>query len=326
MIKQTQNIQIMKTFKVLLFIVAGLCLPMACEKSDDMINLDQSAENLKCGKGDDSSHGLDKDRYVIMKSTGLKVHYRVIGKGPIDIVFIPGWTNPLEVFSKQFDYFRHKARCIYIDVPGQGLSDAPEGIQYTMGMMADAIYDVIKKEGVKKFVGVGFSMGPVPLGQFELKHPGMITKLINLDGGFYPWPKEPEAREAYSAELDAFCDAIEMWGEDEKRFFGSLLLLESSPADLKAFVEYFYVFPSMLMANIYRNIMAEEVNQPIGWTIPILSIYSVPVTNMEYEQLYFPNAEIIVMENTGHVIQWEDPDFVNNKIWEFVADRHGRKP
>jgi pimeloyl-ACP methyl ester carboxylesterase len=315
----------MKNIKALLFIVAGLCLPMACEKSGDMINLDQSAENLKCGRGDDFSHGLDKDRYVIMRSTGLKVHYRVIGKGPIDIVFIPGWTNPLEVFSRQFDYFRHKARCIYIDVPGQGLSDAPEGIQYTMGMMADAIYDVIKKEGVKKFAGVGFSMGPVPLGQFELKHPGMITKLLNLDGGFYPWPAEPEARETYRAELDGFCNSIETWGEAEKRYFGSMLLLDSSPADLKSFVEYFYVFPSWLMANIYRNIMAEEVNQPIGWKIPIMSIYSVPVTNMEYEQLYFPNAEIIVMENTGHVIQWEDPDFVNNKIWEFVTDRPGRK-
>ncbi len=56
----------------------------------------------------------------------LRVHYRIIGKSPINIVFILEWTNLQEIFYKQFDYFRDKARCMYIDVPGQGLSDAPE--------------------------------------------------------------------------------------------------------------------------------------------------------------------------------------------------------
>ena len=89
---------------------------------------------LKCGNGDNHHHGLDQDRYVTMRSTGLRVHYRVIGKGPVTIVFIPGWTNPLEIFTKQFDYFRDKARCIYIDVPGQGLSDAPDGYSIHHGI------------------------------------------------------------------------------------------------------------------------------------------------------------------------------------------------
>ena len=56
------------------------------------------------------------------------------------MVFISGWTNPLTIYTKQFDYFRDKAKCIYIDLPGHGLSDAPEGIEYTQGLMADAIY------------------------------------------------------------------------------------------------------------------------------------------------------------------------------------------
>ncbi len=173
----------MKSLTRLLLVMAGLILLFSCSKSDDF--LAQGTTDLKCKN---VKPGPDQDRYVTMSSLDLKVHYKVIGKGPVDIVFIPGWTNPLEIFCKQFDYFRNKARCIYIDLPGQGLSDAPEGIEYTMGMMADAIYDVLRTEHVNKFVAVGFSMGPVPLGQFELKHPGMITRLVNLDGGFYPWP------------------------------------------------------------------------------------------------------------------------------------------
>jgi pimeloyl-ACP methyl ester carboxylesterase len=311
----------MKTNRILLIVLAVLCLPLACEKSADQFTEGVAAVNLKCG--DRHHHVPDQDRYVTMRSTGLRVHYRIIGNGPVTIVFIPGWTNPLEIFTRQFDYFRDKARCIYIDVPGQGLSDAPEGIQYTMGMMADAIYDVVRKEGVRRFVAVGFSMGPVPLGQFHLRHPGMITKLVNLDGSFYPWPADPAEKEAYGTWLDEFCTGMETWGEPEKAAFASQLVTDSSPQDLLDLIDYFLVFPSPLMSNIFRNIMTEDVNQAIGWTFPILSIYSISPANMDYEQLYFPNADIHVLEG-GHVVQWEQADIVNELIRDFALGIPGR--
>jgi len=308
----------MKTMKRIFLLMAVICLVVSCMEKDELIK--QETADLKC-KDVNSGHG--QDRYVTMGSLDLKVHYKVIGKGPVDIVFIPGWTNPLEIFNKQFDYFRNKARCIYIDLPGQGLSDAPEGIEYSMGMMADAIYDVLKTEHVTRFVAVGFSMGPVPLGQFELKHPGMITKLVNIDGGFYAYPPVGDpAREQFIAETDAFCDWITTWGEAEKIEFASSLLTESSPDDLKEFVKYFHVFPSWLMADIFRNYSREGVNQPVGWSFPILSIYSAEPADREVEELFFPGAEINVLTGCGHVVQWERPDLINNMIWKFVTARH----
>lgn len=308
----------MKTLKRIFLLTAVICLIGSCSENDEF--LAKESTDLKCKNVNPRP---DQDRYVTMRSLDLKVHYKVIGKGPVDIVFIPGWTNPLEIFGKQYDYFRNKARCIYIDLPGQGLSDAPEGVEYTMGMMADAIYDVLRAEHVNKFVAVGFSMGPVTLGQFELKHPGMITRLVNLDGGFYPYPPVGDpAREQFIAETDAFCSWIEIWGEEEKIGFASQLLIESSPDDLKEFVEYFYVFPSWLMANIFRNYCREEVNQPIGWSFPILSIYSVEPASREVEELYFPGAEIHVLTGNGHVIQWENPELINNMIWRFALVHH----
>jgi len=315
----------MKTLKTLFLFIAVTGLLVSCSKSDDFWGIGSPDSENCYGKHFNRPGGLDQDRYITMKTTGLRVHYRIIGKGPIDIVFIPGWTNPLEIYSKQFDYFRDKARCIYIDIPGQGLSDAPEGVDYTMGMMADAIYDVVKKEGIRRFVAVGFSMGPTVLGQFELKHPGMITKLVNLDGGFTPWPPIGDpARETFIAELEGFCSWMETWGKEEWDAFIPLLVPDSSPEDLKEFVEYVYDLPMWLVANIYWNCSLEEVNQPIGWTFPILSIYSAEPTDMDYEQLYFPDADIHVMEGSGHVVQWEKHEIVNPLIWKFINDRHWR--
>jgi pimeloyl-ACP methyl ester carboxylesterase len=312
----------MKTLKTIFMFIAVTGLIVSCSKDNNFFGGDSHV--LKNGQENycKSYHGLDQDRYVTMKATGLKVHYRIIGKGPIDIVFIPGWTNPLTVYTKQFDYFRDKARCIYVDLPGHGLSDAPEGTEYTMGLMADAIYDVIIKEGIKKFVGVGFSMGPIPLGQFEIKHPGMITKLVNLDGLYAPWPTEEPARQTYIDELEWFLHWIGVWSDEEKASLG--LIPETAPQDLKDWSNYFFAFPNWLMQNIYFWLSREEVNKPVGWEIPILSIYVTP-QDPDLEALMFPNSNVIVIENSGHCVHWEKHEIVNPLIWEFVSDRPGRR-
>ncbi len=86
---------------------------------------------------------------------------------------------------------------------------------------------------------------PCPLDNYELKHPGMITKLVDIDGGFYYRPPEGDpAREQFVTETELFCDYIETWEREEKEYFASFLLTEYFLADLLEFVEYFYEFPS----------------------------------------------------------------------------------
>jgi len=320
----------MKSAKIILMLVAGLCLPLACElpeqlSSEDM-TVDQVSEkpfgktlnNVRTG---DHPHGLDQDRYVTMKTTGLKVHYRIIGKGPINMVFIPGWTNPLEVYSKQFDYFREKARCIYIDVPGQGLSDAPEGVEYTMGLMAEAIYDVVTAEEAERFIGVGFSMGNAPLKEFERRYPGRITQLIFLDVGLPTWPPlTEEIREA------TYAQQLTWTPEIKTMLLHQLIPPETAPDDLIALGQYFLDFPNWLLANIYYHRNAEEMCQPYPWTVPIMVIYrDMKEVKEAKTKLFFPNCEIHVIGGDQHVIQWAYKDVVNQLMDDFIMDRPGRK-
>jgi pimeloyl-ACP methyl ester carboxylesterase len=311
----------MKTLKKFVLLTVTACLLMACSKSDRFWGND--FPDLKYGQNKDHTpaHGLDQERYVTMKNMNLNVHYRIIGKGPIDIVFIPGWTNPLTVFTKQFDYFRDKARCIYIDLPGHGLSDAPEGIEYTQGLMADAIYDVVKKEGVKKFIGIGFSWGYSPLTQFEIKHPGMISQLILLDIGVTTWPPMTQAiREAtYTAQLTMSPDV-------KITQLNGLIPPLTAPDDLNAFGQYFLEIPNWLLANMYYHFCAGEVCKPYPWTIPIMVIYRTMLPAKEAKTtLYFPNCDIRVIGGDQHIMQWAYHETVNQMIDDFMADRPGRR-
>lgn len=313
----------MKKFKYYLLFLTGLFLLTNCSKSDEVWTSPTGDQGQKKHMHALNSPGIDQDRFITLPYNSLRVHYRIIGKGPVNVVLIPGWTNPLEIYQKQFDYLRDKARCIYVDLPGQGQSDAPMEVEYTLELMADAIYEIVKKEGMHKFAAVGFSMGPVVLGEFERKYPGMITRLANIDGSFTPWPPEGDpSRPGFITAREDFISYIQSWTETEKMGFASMLLTPDSPEDLVDFVEYFSDYPSWLMANIYKHFSAEAVNLPVGWKFPILCMYTHSVTDMDYHQLYFPGAQIETFEGSGHVIQWEKMDEVNPLLWEFINDKN----
>jgi len=311
---------------------------MACQKSEEILPIENSADNLELKSARSHHQGLDQDRYITMEN-GIKVHYRIIGKGPIDMVLIPGWTNPLTVYTKQFDYFRDKARCIYIDLPGTGLSDAPtpntplapivDGPEYTMELMADAVYTVIKKEGLHQFVGVGFSMGPKVLGMFERNYPGMIYKLVVIDGGFYPWPTDEPARTSYIAGREATYLGMLNWTEAIKTMAGGSLIpsyLTGPLADeLREWGTYFPVFPSDVLANAYYHAEAENANEPVGWLYPKLCFYSIPNPNMDKVNWIYPNNTVYSFPDGGHVIHWMFHSEINPLIWEFIKDRPGKK-
>ncbi len=305
----------MKTLKRLFLFMMAAGLLFACTDTDELLVADDAAPGLKKAPIVNPARGLDQERFVTMKDIDLTVHYRIIGRGPTVMVFIPGWTNPLTVYTRQFDYFRDKARCIYIDLPGHGLSDAPEDIEYTMELMADAIYTVLKKEGVKKFVGVGFSWGQSPLTQFEIKHPGMITKLILLDIGIPTWlPMTQELREIYYESYSG------MTYENKVAALNGLIPPATAPEDLLEWGQYFLEFPSWLLANMYYHYLAEEVCQPYPWDIPIMVIYRMmgPVKETR-TNLYFPGCEIHVIGGDQHVIQWAYHETVNQMMYDFAG-------
>lgn len=319
----------MKGLRKFLLLMAVTGLLFSCAKDDSLLNDDiflkskSSDHQYGYDKVNTEFQGLDQDRFVTMQVINncgqwvdLKVHYRIIGKGPVDMVFIAGWTNPLTMYTKQFDYFRDKARSIYIDLPGHGLSEAPEDIEYTQGLMADALYDIIRKEGVKSFIGIGHSWGSSPLKQFEIRHPGMISQLVLLDVGVPTWPPMNQAtREAiYSAQM--------AWTTANK----TPVVTPAIDAEYYEIAKYFIDFPNWLLANMYYHWFDQTACQPYSWDIPILGIWR--SVNPEQEAIYkmhFPNVEIHVIGGTYHVIQWFQSDIVNQLIDDFTADRPGKK-
>jgi pimeloyl-ACP methyl ester carboxylesterase len=186
-----------------------------------------------------------------------------------------------------------------------------------MEFMADAVHEVLEKEGVDNFTAVGFSMGLMVWAKYHQKYAGQIKAMVNLDGTFMPWPEEDSARTQYLAWRDGFSTQMLGWDAAAKGQMAGAMIPESAPQDLKEWGNYFKEYPNDLASRIWLQATAEEANKPVNWSVPLLCIYAEkPDSTML--TVYFPEAKVAVFEESGHVVHWEKADEVNALIEDWA--------
>ena len=138
------------------------------------------------------------------RSGDFSIAFQVLGSGPIDLVFIPGFVSNLELtwdwpplagFYRAFTSF---ARVILFDKRGTGLSDRVRLMPTTEQRMDDlrAVMDASRSEHA---VVVGVSEGAPLAISFAVSHPERITALIlyaplpkATRSDDYPWAQPAE--------------------------------------------------------------------------------------------------------------------------------------
>jgi pimeloyl-ACP methyl ester carboxylesterase len=149
---------------------------------------------------------------------GTHIAYRVIGDGPVDLVFVPGFVSHVEVFFEMpyvadfFERLGRFARVLFFDKRGLGLSDRPPNA--TLEDHARDALAVLDHAGVERAAAFGLSEGGPASIMLAAAHPDRITSLV-LAGTWarivwaadYPIGAPPAAIEALRAWI------VERWGE-----------------------------------------------------------------------------------------------------------------
>lgn len=120
---------------------------------------------------------------------GLHLAWRVVGEGDVTVVFIAGWSFPMDAYASHprsaalIDRLAKTRRVLLFDRRGVGLSDRVKALA-TLTERADDLGTVLDAAGVgRDAVLVGFSEGaPVAL-TFAAEHPSRVRGLV-LVGGF----------------------------------------------------------------------------------------------------------------------------------------------
>jgi pimeloyl-ACP methyl ester carboxylesterase len=135
-----------------------------------------------------------KSHYASLE--GHQVHYQTLGRGFPALVLVHGWSCNTSIWHKQAPALAAKYRVILVDLLGHGKSDKPH-LDYTQTLFANCIKEVLDKEGIKRAVLIGHSMGTPVCLQTARLYPGLVQGLVIVDGAFIFPPKEPKARAEY---------------------------------------------------------------------------------------------------------------------------------
>jgi class 3 adenylate cyclase len=146
---------------------------------------------------------------------GVSIAYQVVGDGPRDLVWVPGWISHVEAvweepsLARFFERLASFSRLILFDKRGTGMSDrVPVAELPTLEQRMADILTVCEAVGAERPALLGVSEGAPLCMLFAATYPARTAAII-LVGGFaretaaadYPWGRTPEEHEAGREEI-----------------------------------------------------------------------------------------------------------------------------
>ncbi len=217
------------------------------------------------------------------------------GSGARTLVAHGGWVGSWELWQQPFELMQRDWRCISYDHRGSGASTAPPTDVHPQGLVDD-LFAVLDHYGVERCVVAGESLGALTVIAAALQQPERFMGLVIVDGiteTSGQTTDQSAVRHAYGAYVDAFVEACvpEPDSEHIKRW-GRQILMRADPESAAR------MFESHDVPRLAPDLGAIEV--------PTLVIHGrldaiVPLARGEAAAATIPGAELVVIDDSGHV-------------------------
>ena len=274
------------------------------------------------------------------RSGEVSIAYQVVGKGPVDLVFVRGITGDLLSTWDQPLLVRHvlglakNGRLLMLDKRGTGLSDRVGGVP-TLETRMDDVRAVMDAAGSERAVLWSGMEGSRITTLFAATYPERTSGLVLLKPSVkghrtpdYPWaPSEAEWRETLR-------EVREGWGE--RSYFHELLRAQApTMADDEAFRDWFVVHmrrslsPGAAMA-FYRMSMEADVSDVLpAVRVPTLILFSPDARGpAEFVARHIRGAELHELSSMRGEFTWVDDETHEDlmaAVRGFVARLHPRE-
>lgn len=259
----------------------------------------------------------------------IKIHYKTVGSSLTTLIFIHGWGCDLNVWEKQFPYFKDKYKLVFIDLPGFGKSDKPR-TEYIPEYFARAVKQVTDNIGAKKVILVGHSLGTPVCRQFIKLYPSTVEKFCDVDGVYCRFPEKAEEKIDYVKELENFASLFKGQERNKNvRFFITSQLLPSTPEFVRNYaLNTMLKTPEYVGHNTIKNLIKEENWDYSRLNIPVLSFCTqnpgVPDDNEQYLRSLYNKLNYTELKESGHFIMMEKVNIFNKILYNFIENNPRR--
>jgi pimeloyl-ACP methyl ester carboxylesterase len=280
---------------------------------------------------------IPETRYA--RSGEVNIAYQTLGKGPADLVLVPGWVSNVDVFWEEPALARFLtrlasfSRLILFDKRGTGLSDRVADMP-SLEVRMDDVRAVMDHVGSERAALFGYSEGGSMCALFAATYPSRTSALI-MNGAFarrtwapdHPWgPSE----EQVSASIDQM---QREWGgpvgmdvrapsmvQDERcrQWWARWLRSSASPAAVG------------ILLRMNTEIDIRPVLAAIR--VPTLLLHSVndrliDVATSRYMAERIQGAKLVELHGIDHIPWGCDADIILDEIEEFLTGvRRGPEP
>jgi class 3 adenylate cyclase len=260
------------------------------------------------------------------RSGDIRIAYQVVGSGPLDLVFVPGFISNLDLYWEEPTLARFLtrlssfSRLILFDKRGTGLSDRVGNLP-TLEERMDDVRAVLDAVGSERAALFGISEGGAMSMLFAATYPDRTTALAlyGVYGHFSTWVLPPE-------KLKAFIDQIDQsWGTGEslKSFAPSKLSDERFKRWWSRF-ERFGASPSAVISLMQMNSEIDVRSFLSAIRVPTLLLHRVGDTRVNVEAGRYlganiPGAKYVELPGTDHVAWAGDVDRLADEMEEFLT-------
>jgi pimeloyl-ACP methyl ester carboxylesterase len=271
----------------------------------------------------------------------VSIAYQVVGEGPVDLVFFPGWFSHMDlqwtspVIARFLERLARFSRLILFDKRGVGLSD-PVASAPTLDERMDDIRAVMDAAGSEQAAIFGLSEGGTMSAMFAAAHPDRVRALVL----FGTWAAGPavlvEHRlPGWEKGLEMMRikdDLIEHWGEGRM-----ILRMAPSVADRPAALEFMGAFERAALSrkmasDLFDAVMHGDARAALPLIrAPTLVLHRrdevIPVEQARYLAEQIASARLIELPGVDHFPWVGDAEAVATAVEEFVTGvRHAPKP
>lgn len=255
---------------------------------------------------------------------GYDISVAELGSGPV-VVFIhgsgPGASGASNFRQNAQAFVDGGYRTILPDLIGYGESSKPEGIDYTLQLFTDTLYEALVAHGVTRATLVGNSLGGGIAIQMALDHPEFVENMILMAPGCI------EEREDYF-KMPGIAGMVSSFGgsdfnEDEQRRLITNLVYDPVHVTDALVKERFAVARTQPKDVIVRMRTPNLRPRLHELKVPILVFWGfaerfMPLTGINYFLESCDDVRVVTFNKVGHWVQVERTDEFNSYSLAFL--------
>ena len=261
------------------------------------------------------------EKFIMAGPTAL--HVCDSGQGDKCVVLLHGYLESMLVWEDFIPFLYKELRVVTLDLPGHGIS-VVTGEEHSMEFLADTVADGLRELGIERCTLVGHSMGGYVALAFCERHPEMLDGVVLLSST--PNADTPEKAENRRREI-----ALVKAGKKEllARVAPEAGFAEENRSRMKDYIEDLteQVFVTEdegivallngMIARKDRNAMLRETKVPVLFILGRKDSY-IPVEAAETMVTEHPEAQVVWLENSGHMGFLEEPETTAQAILGFL--------